>query len=403
MNTHDASGRSGASAFVEVTALRKSFDGTMALQGVSFEVALGTTVSLLGPSGCGKTTMLRSIAGLETPNAGRIRIGDTVVFDSESRVNLSPETRQVGMVFQSYAVWPHMTVAENVGFPLKIRRVAASEIASRVADVLALVGLAGLGARPATNLSGGQQQRVALARAIVHEPRLVLFDEPLSNLDAKLRDQMRTELKLLQVRLGFTAIYVTHDQAEALALSDNVVVMNHGLIEGMAPPKELFAHPTTPFVANFLGFDNMFDGTVAWIGAAGNGSATPASGGGAALPIGVAVGKDVTLRCIWRGDAAPSSGEPVILAFRSERVTLGPAGGQNNADTDCFDGSVEACVYVGTYQDYLIQAGPIRVRAVGPGDSTFGQGERVTVSIRPDGCRVFSRKKFPEWRGLGER
>jgi len=400
MKPNDASGRSGASAFVEVTGLHKSFSGTMALQGVSFDVALGTTVSLLGPSGCGKTTMLRSIAGLETPNAGRIRIGDTVVFDSGDRISLSPETRQVGMVFQSYAVWPHMTVAENVGFPLKIRRVAASEIASRVTDVLALVGLAGLGGRPATNLSGGQQQRVALARAIVHEPRLVLFDEPLSNLDAKLRDQMRTELKLLQSRLGFTAIYVTHDQAEALALSDNVVVMNHGLIEGMASPKELFAHPTTPFVANFLGFDNMFEGKVASVGNAAYGLPNRE---GAIWPIEVAVGTDVKLRCFWRGDAAPISGEPVILAFRSERVTLGPSGSKNNSDTDCFDGNVEACVYVGTYQDYLIQAGPIRVRAVGPGESTFGQGERVTVSIRPDDCRVFSRKKFPEWRGLGER
>jgi len=250
------------------------------------------------------------------------------------------------------------------------------------------------GARPATNLSGGQQQRVALARAIVHEPRLVLFDEPLSNLDAKLRDQMRTELKLLQNRLGFTAIYVTHDQAEALALSDNVVVMNHGLIEGMAPPKELFAHPTTPFVANFLGFDNMFDGTVASVGAAGN---------GAARPVGVTVGKDVTLRCFWQGGAAPSVGEPVILAFRSERVVLGLLAGQDDPDTNCCAGTVEACVYVGTYQDYLIQAGSIRVRAVGPGDSTFGQGERVTVRIRPEDCRVFSRRKFPEWKGSDER
>jgi ABC-type Fe3+/spermidine/putrescine transport system ATPase subunit len=243
---------------------------------------------------------------------------------------------------------------------------------------------------------------VALARAIVHEPRLVLFDEPLSNLDAKLREQMRTELKLLQSRLGFTAIYVTHDQAEALALSDNVVVMNHGLIEGMAPPRELFAHPTTPFVANFLGFDNMFEGKVAWVGAAGNGGAKPASGDGAALPIGVTVGKDVTLRCFWREGVAPSSGEPVILAFRSERVTLGLLAGQDDPGTNRYDGSVEACVYVGTYQDYLIQAGSIRVRAVGPGDSTFGQGERVTVSIRPDDCRVFSRKKYPGWRGSGE-
>ena len=399
MNANDASGRAAASAFVEVMALRKSFDGTMALQGVSFDVARGTTVSLLGPSGCGKTTVLRSIAGLETPDAGSIRIGDTVVFDSASRVRLAPEARQVGMVFQSYAVWPHMTVAENVGFPLKIRRVAAAEIASRVADVLALVGLAGLGTRPATNLSGGQQQRVALARAIVHEPRLVLFDEPLSNLDAKLREQMRTELKLLQNRLGFTAIYVTHDQAEALALSDNVVVMNQGLVEGMAPPRELFANPPTPFVANFLGFDNMLEGKVAWVGEAGNGD--PAAGG-TAWPIGVALDADITLRCFWRGNEPPSQGEPVILAFRSERVTLGSPAGPNDPGANCCDGSVAACVYVGTYQDYLIQAGSLRLRAVGPGDSTFGQGERVTVSIRPDDCRVFSRQQFPGWRGSGE-
>ena len=391
MSDHAASAPA-ASAFVEVTALRKNFDGTMALQGVSYNVARGTTVSLLGPSGCGKTTVLRSIAGLERPDAGRIRIGDTVVFDSAGRVNLAPEARQVGMVFQSYAVWPHMTVAENVGFPLKIRRVAAAEIASRVADVLALVGLAGLGERPATNLSGGQQQRVALARAIVHEPRLVLFDEPLSNLDAKLREQMRTELKLLQNRLGFTAIYVTHDQAEALALSDNVVVMNHGLVEGMAPPRELFAHPPTPFVASFLGFDNMLDGKVESVG----------DSDGAAWPISVQLDADVTLRCCWRASEPPSQGEPVLLAFRGERVTLGsPAGPRDPAANRC-EGNVASCVYVGTYQDYLIQAGSLRVRAVGPGDSTFAQGERVTVSIRPEDCRVFSRRKFPEWRRSGD-
>jgi len=225
-----------------------------------------------------------------------------------------------------------------------------------------------------------------------------LFDEPLSNLDAKLRDQMRTELKLLQNRLGFTAIYVTHDQAEALALSDNVVVMNHGRVEGMAPPRELFAQPPTPFVANFLGFDNILDGKVAWIGDAAHDD--PAAGG-TAWPVGVALDADITLRCYWCGDEPPSQGEPVILAFRSERVTLGLPAEQHDPATNRYDGSVAACVYVGTYQDYLIQAGSLRVRAVGPGESTFGQGERVTVSIRPDDCRVFSRQQFPEWRGSG--
>ena len=381
MSARDAPGRDDAPAFVEVAGLRKSFDGTMALQGVSFEVALGTTVSLLGPSGCGKTTVLRSIAGLETPEAGRIRIGDTMVFDSRRRVNLASEKRQVGMVFQSYAVWPHMTVAENVGFPLKIRRVAAAEIGARVADVLALVGLEGLGRRPATNLSGGQQQRVALARALVHEPRLVLFDEPLSNLDAQLRDQMRTELKLLQDRLGFTAVYVTHDQEEALALSDNVVVMNHGLVEGMAAPRELFARPTTPFVANFLGFDNMFQGEVSDAGEA----------GGAPQPVEVTLGDGVRLRSYWRGGEPLRKGAPVMLAFRSESVNLGSGASGSDASVNRFEGSVEASVYLGTYQDCLIRTGDLRVRAVGPGDSVLEPGARIHFCVRPEDCIVFVR------------
>lgn len=390
----------GSNPFVQVSGLRKAFDGTVALQGVGFDVALGSTVSLLGPSGCGKTTMLRSIAGLETPDDGRISIGDTVVFDSKRQVDVAPERRQIGMVFQSYAVWPHMTVGENVGFPLKIKRASSQEIETRVRDVLSLVGLDGLGSRPATNLSGGQQQRVALARAIVHEPRLVLFDEPLSNLDAKLRHQMRTELKLLQDRLGFTAIYVTHDQEEALALSDEVIVMNHGRVEGMAPPRELFAHPTTPFVANFLGFDNMYEGEVAWVGD--ESSLNPGLGGGAAQPIGVTVG-GFTLRCFWRSGTPLSRGEPVMLAFRSERVILAPPGGPNDPGTNRYDGTVEACVYLGTYQDYLIKSGSLRVRAVGPGDSTIAPGERVTVSIRPDDCIVFSRDKPQGLDALSER
>ncbi len=379
--TNEATRRRDAFTFVEVTALRKSFDGTVALQGVSFDVALGTTVSLLGPSGCGKTTVLRSIAGLETPDAGRIRIGDAVVFDRERRVNLASEKRQVGMVFQSYAVWPHMTVAQNVGFPLKIRRVPAREIEARVADVLALVGLEGLGGRPATNLSGGQQQRVALARAIVHEPRLVLFDEPLSNLDAKLRHQMRTELKLLQNRLDFTAIYVTHDQEEALALSDHVVVMNHGLVEGMAEPRELFARPATPFVADFLGFDNMFEGEVSDAGDAGGGP----------QPVEVALGDGVRLRSFWRGGEPLRRGAPVMLAFRSERVNLDSGAGAADAGANRFEGSIEASVYLGAYQDCLIRIGALRVRAVGPGDSMFEPGDRIQFSVRPEDCIVFPR------------
>ena len=380
--------KGSAAPFVCVTAIRKTFGPVPALQGVDFDVPIGSTVSLLGPSGCGKTTMLRSIAGLETPNTGRISIGDSVVFDSEHKINLPSESRQIGMVFQSYAVWPHMTVGQNVGFPLKIRRIPAREIESRVRDVLSLVGLDGYGERPSTNLSGGQQQRVALARAIVHEPRLVLFDEPLSNLDAKLREQMRTELKLLQVRLGFTAIYVTHDQEEALALSDTVIVMNHGQVEAMASPRELFTNPRTPFVANFVGFDNLHEGEVEWVGPACGLSSEATEC--AAQPVAVSVG-GLSLRSFWRGGAPPRLGMPVTLAFRSERVHIRPAGDRNGSDTNQYEGVVEACVYLGKYLDCVVVTGSLRVHALALGDAAIEPGDRVTISIRPDECLLFAR------------
>src|SRR3974390_2647341 len=390
MTVDAARSEDSVNPFVRVSAIHKSFGSVVALQAVDFDVSLGSTVSLLGPSGCGKTTMLRSIAGLETPNAGRISIGNVVVFDNERVINLPSERRQIGMVFQSYAVWPHMTVGENVGFPLKIRRTPTKEIKARVTEVLSLVGLAGYADRPSTNLSGGQQQRVALARAIVHEPRLVLLDEPLSNLDAKLRQQMRTELKLLQRRLGFTAIYVTHDQEEALALSDTVIVMNHGRVEAMAPPRELFTHPRTPFVAGFVGFDNLYEGEIDWVGDVG--SRNPTAADAAAQPIGVSV-SGLSLRCFWHGDAPPWSGMPVTLAFRSERVRLRPrnAGERNGLEGNQYEGIVEACVYLGKFQECVVAIGAFRVHATGPGDAAIEPGDRVTISISPNECLVFGR------------
>ncbi len=208
--------------FVSIRNLTKRFGDLVAVDDVSLSVGEGHTLALLGPSGCGKTTILRCIAGLETPDRGHISIAGRVAFDAATGVDLKPEQRELGVVFQSYAVWPHMTVEQNVGFPLKVRKRPMSEQRDRVARILEVVGLAAWHDKPATQLSGGQQQRVALARALVYEPRLVLFDEPMSNLDAQLRDQMRIELKVLQDRLGFTAIYVTHDQAEAFALAENV-------------------------------------------------------------------------------------------------------------------------------------------------------------------------------------
>ena len=229
---------------------------------------------------------------------------------------------------------------------------------------------------------------MALARAIVHEPRLVLFDEPLSNLDAKLREQMRTELKLLQDRLGFTAIYVTHDQEEALALSDTVIVINHGRVEAIASPRELFKNPQTPFVANFVGFDNLYDGKVDWVGGAG--CNIPVTLGRAAQPIGVSVG-GISLRCFWRGDTTPWLGMPVTLAFRSERVSVRPsnASKRNGLETNHYEGTVEACVYLGNSLDCLVTIGALRLHAIAPGDAAIEPGDSIVVSIAPEDCVVF--------------
>ena len=226
-----------------------------AVDRVSFHVAEGEFVSLLGPSGCGKTTTLRCIAGLETASSGTIRIGaDMVVRD---QFETPPEKRGVNMVFQSYAVWPHMTVFENVAYGLRTRGESREQITLRVEEALRLVGLAGYGARYGTELSGGQQQRVAVARAVVTEPRLLLFDEPLSNLDAGLRERMRFELLALQRRLGRTSIYVTHDQAEAMVMSDRIILMNDGRIVQESDPRTLYERPASRFAAEFVGSANL--------------------------------------------------------------------------------------------------------------------------------------------------
>ena len=224
--------------------------------GASFEVAEGELFTLLGPSGCGKTTTLRSIAGLEKPEGGRVTLAGRAIYDADQGINVAMYERDIGMVFQSYAIWPHMNVYENAAYPLKVTRahgLNAGQIREKVRGVLALVGLEDYINRPSTQLSGGQQQRLALARALTREPALLLLDEPLSNLDARLREQMRGELKRLQRETGVTAIYVTHDQSEALAISDRIAVMDEGLIMQIGPPKEIYERPTSEFVANFIG------------------------------------------------------------------------------------------------------------------------------------------------------
>src|SRR4051794_9492214 len=243
------------SADLRLEGLTKSFGKLRVIDEVSLHVPAGTMVALIGPSGCGKTTTLRMVAGLERPDRGTIAVGGTVIMDGERSV--PPESRAMGMVFQSYALWPHMTVAQNVGYGLKRKRVPRPDIQDKVREVLELVGMTPYAERYPGQLSGGQQQRVALARAIAVEPRTLLFDEPLSNLDAVLREQMRFELRALQRKLGITGVYVTHSQDEALVLSDQVAVMRAGRVVQTGRPDEVYDTPRTEFVARFIGLANI--------------------------------------------------------------------------------------------------------------------------------------------------
>lgn len=246
---------------LEIRNLRKTYGDVLAVAGVSFSASPGEVIALLGPSGCGKTTTLRCVAGLENPTGGSIRIRDQEVWSEDGR-GVRPEHREIGLVFQSYALWPHMTVFENVAYPLRTRRLPKGEVDTRVKQVLGMVGLVEKAGSYPGQLSGGQQQRVALARSVAMAPRIMLFDEPLSNLDRQLRDEMRHELRRLVDKLEITSVYVTHDQQEAFAIADRVAVMNRGVIEQMAPPIEIYAHPATSFIARFVGQVNEFRGVV---------------------------------------------------------------------------------------------------------------------------------------------
>src|SRR5215213_5449326 len=245
---------------IEVEKLEIFYGDVPAVRGVSFSVEPGEQLTLLGPSGCGKTTTLRAIAGLEQPSAGEIRIGGAPVYSSARRINIPAEKRGLSMVFQSYAIWPHMTVFENVAYGLRVRRESSAAIAEKVERALDMVQMRAFAQRGASQLSGGQQQRVALARAFVFQPEVLLFDEPLSNLDAKLRADMRMELRELQHRLGITSVYVTHDLEEALAMSDRIVVMRDGIIEQIGSPSDIYSKPRNAFVADFIGSSNLIAG-----------------------------------------------------------------------------------------------------------------------------------------------
>ena len=334
-------------SFVHIAHLTKRFGGHTAVGDVSFDVPEGSTLALLGPSGCGKTTILRCLAGLETPDAGIIEIGGNGVFDKVRGIDLMPEKRELGIVFQSYAVWPHMTVADNVAFPLKVRGMATTERMRLAGKMLETVGLAGFESRSATLVSGGQQLRIPLARAPVHEPRLVLFDEALCNLDAQLREQMRLELRLLQERLGFTAIYVTHDQAEAFGLADTVVLMNHGTIETSGPAREVFRRPASAFVARVFGL-NVQEARV--IG--------PAPGTDC---VDVALNERFTVRGVIGDGLDTTPGRTVLACIRKESVRADRA-----SMAGAVPGTIEAMSFLGVAEEYIVDVDGVSLRATQP-------------------------------------
>ncbi len=340
-----------------------------AVDGVSFGIEDGRFYTLLGPSGCGKTTTLRCVAGLERVDAGRITIDGRVVSSARPSVFVAPDRRSIGMVFQSYAIWPHMTVFDNAAFPLQVTRsgLSKAQITERVEEALATVQLSGYEDRNATQLSGGQQQRLALARAIVRRPRLLLLDEPLSNLDARLRERMRTELRDLQRRIGITTLYVTHDQVEALSMSDRIGVMSQGRILQEDAPKDIYHRPANRFVADFLGNSNFMDATVV--------SAAPEQ---AVLrtPIGE------VRASVPKGAAA---GDAVMLFIRPENIRLVP---EPRAAPNSFAGTVEQLSFLGEFFECRLRVGPQQLIARVHSGRRIRAGDRLTVELPADSVAV---------------
>jgi iron(III) transport system ATP-binding protein len=351
---------------IEVADLVVRYGDVTAVDGVGFDIAPGEMVTLLGPSGCGKTTTLRAVAGLETPSAGSIRLNGDTVYSASERRNVPAEKRGVSMVFQSYAIWPHMTVFDNVAYGLRVRKLPKPEVRQNVERVLGLVQMEALADRPASKLSGGQQQRVAVARAIAFSPSVLLFDEPLSNLDAKLRAEMRVELRELQRRLDITSLYVTHDQEEALAISDRVIVMNGGKIEQIGTPEDIYNRPRSRFVADFVGSANLIRGKVRGPSGA-NGTLIFDAAGGMQLEV---VASD-----------GPSNGQDTV-ALRSSYIHIGHAPGSHNAVA----GRIHRRMFHGDFIQYVVDwpAGQLIVRR--PPTELFDEGSEVTVSFAPVHC-----------------
>lgn len=363
-------------AALEVVNLVKQYpdrrEHVTAVNDLSFTVSPGEFYTLLGPSGCGKTSTLRCIAGLEVADGGSIISHGEVLSNATDDRFVPSERRSMGMVFQSYAIWPHLNVFENVAFPLRVsgRSVPSSEITQRVEAALAAVHLAGYETRPATNLSGGQQQRLALARALIREPKVLLLDEPLSNLDAKLRERMRTEIRELQRRLGITTVYVTHDQAEALSMSDRIAVLCEGRIVQEGSPREIYHAPATTFVADFIGASNTMVATV--VGA----------GSGGRMVLDTPVGR-IEARCPQN----VSGGEAVTFAVRPEDVQIRE---QNPGRSNVLSATVTRTVFLGDYVHCELEVGTGSLTARLHSSTRVESGDALFVELAADLCTVFS-------------
>jgi iron(III) transport system ATP-binding protein len=360
---------------MHLSGLHKTYPGAAqpAVRNLSLDVHDGEIVTLLGPSGCGKTTTLRMAAGLEVPDDGDIFFGDTAVVLSSRRLCLAPDKRNVGMVFQSYAIWPHMTVAENLAFPLRARKFPRSEIKDRVRRVLELVDLPGYEDRPGPLLSGGQQQRVALARALITEPRVLLLDEPFSNLDAKLREQMRIQVKLLQKRLNIAVLFVTHDQIEALSLSNRIALMNFGVIQQQGSPWLLYEQPVNEFVRDFVGKTLLFKGKVQ--------SSHPSGQ--------IAVALNGAPDCVVFGRSYSSDGltrgKSVYLAVRPEDVAIIPAL-KPAPPAGMIAGKVQTALFVGERIEYQVEVdGQGVIQINGERHDPVNEGDKVWLKLRPEG------------------
>ncbi|HEM7499735.1 ABC transporter ATP-binding protein [Klebsiella aerogenes] len=353
---------------LSVDNLHLTYGDNPVLKGVSMELKRGEVVSLLGPSGSGKTTLLRAVAGLEKPTAGRITIGNNVVYDGSPRSEIPAEERNLGLVFQSYALWPHKTVFDNVAYPLKLRKVASGEIKQRVQSVLEQLGLGHLGNRHPHQLSGGQQQRVAIGRALVYNPPVILLDEPLSNLDAKLREEARVFLRELIIKLGLSALMVTHDQNEAMAISDRILLLNNGVIEQQGTPQEMYGNPATLFAAEFMGSNNRLHGKV-----------TALEGGRARV--------EGASWALWgRAGEGVSVGQPATAVIRVERLRLDCSPQDNSLELPLL-----TSMYLGDRWEYLFrtEGDDFAIRAYG---TALRDAEHCHLTLPADDVWIFPQR-----------